>query len=118
MASLAAETAGGRGALSPAADWCKGQHSRLARGEEVSGFDPAMYPHGLFTAHLENTRALDSAFDLTARQCREAIARKDVEAIAAFTKTCAFLFGARMETASSDCCTSRTDLPMIKGLGL
>jgi hypothetical protein len=51
----------------------------------------------LFDVHLENTRALDRAFDITARECREAIGRRDVEAVDALTKTCAFLLGARME---------------------
>lgn len=51
----------------------------------------------LFKAHLENTRALDRAFDLVAKQCREAIARGDSRATESLTKTCGFLLGARME---------------------
>lgn len=56
-----------------------------------------MQPHDHFIVHLENTRALDVAFELTARHCREAIARQDVPAVSALTKTCVLLFGARME---------------------
>jgi hypothetical protein len=51
----------------------------------------------LFEIHLENTRALDRAFDIAARECRRAIGRQDVAAIDCLTKTCIFLFGARME---------------------
>ena len=51
----------------------------------------------LFKAHLENTRALDGAFDLVAKQCRAAIARGDSETTELLTKTCGFLLGARME---------------------
>jgi hypothetical protein len=51
----------------------------------------------LFEIHLENTRALDRAFDISRRACREAIGREDEDAVEALTKTCAFLFGARME---------------------
>jgi len=57
----------------------------------------AMASVDLFEVHLENTRALDRAFDVVARQCREAIGRQDHLAVDALTKTCGFLLGARME---------------------
>ena len=51
----------------------------------------------LFRVHLENTRALDRAFDIVSRECKDAIRRQDVDAVDALTKTCGFLLGARME---------------------
>jgi hypothetical protein len=54
-------------------------------------------PNSLFSVHLENTRALDRAYKLVARQCRDSIARREASAIDSLTKTCIFLFGARME---------------------
>lgn len=51
----------------------------------------------MFTVHLENTRALDRAFDIVARECKDAIRRQDSDAVEALTKTCAFLLGAKME---------------------
>lgn len=56
-----------------------------------------MSPADLFMVHLENTRALDRAFDIVARECREAIGRRDQPAADALTKTAGFLLGARME---------------------
>ena len=51
----------------------------------------------MFRIHLGNTRALDVAFETTARACRTAIGQEDHSTVDALTKTCAFLFGARME---------------------
>lgn len=52
---------------------------------------------GMYEVHLQNTRALESAFDAVARDCRSAIARQDDARAIALTNTCIFLFGARME---------------------
>lgn len=98
------------------ADWCKG-NTAVAFGlqkfpgsipgsaESIRCFAPTLEPNtiayvsslNLFDIHLENTRALDRAFDITAKECREAIGRGDAGAVEALTKTCIFLFGARME---------------------
>ena len=54
-------------------------------------------PADMFEVHLENTRALDRAFEIVARDCRAAIARENPVEVDALTKTCILLFGARME---------------------
>lgn len=56
-----------------------------------------MAPVDMFAVHIENTRALDRAFDIVARDCRAAIARENAVEVDALTKTCILLFGARME---------------------
>ena len=56
-----------------------------------------MVPADMFEVHLENTRALDRAFEIVARDCRAAIARENPVEVDALTKTCILLFGARME---------------------
>ncbi|UWX97441.1 hypothetical protein N2K95_01740 [Arthrobacter zhaoxinii] len=51
----------------------------------------------LFSAHMGNHKALDRAFDVVSRACKDAIRREDTDEIDALTKTCAFLLGAKME---------------------
>lgn len=56
-----------------------------------------MEPEQLFRIHLENTRALDDAFKITSRLCKDAIRRQSPHEVEALTRSCGFLLGAKLE---------------------